>query len=303
VTTVDVLLEPYVEAQTVEDAERALDRLEDAREIPSGVLGECYDELAGGAADSGDFDAAVRLQRRAIELGCRHETLARLMLAWYLISAGRLDEGEERFAELRREDPADADLVVALGIARSEVGLDHEALAAFDDAVTIAKATGDAGLLDRARVERREHRKALRLPADEDDRLAPLPRRLRADGVEWAVAWFPPDQRAGAVERWPGLAEDFADPVAYSRRIEGHLSNMREVTGQRPKIAAIDVEELVAWADREHLDPDSGEARSRFAAELSRTGRALRWPRGRNEPCWCCSGRKYKRCCGANPLP
>ena len=23
------------------------------------------------------------------------------------------------------------------------------------------------------------------------------------------------------------------------------------------------------------------------------------WPPGRNEPCWCGSGRKYKKCCGA----
>jgi hypothetical protein len=26
-----------------------------------------------------------------------------------------------------------------------------------------------------------------------------------------------------------------------------------------------------------------------------------RWPPGRNEPCWCSSGRKYKKCCGPAP--
>ena len=27
-------------------------------------------------------------------------------------------------------------------------------------------------------------------------------------------------------------------------------------------------------------------------------GRGIAWPPGRNEPCWCGSAHKYKRCCG-----
>jgi uncharacterized protein YecA (UPF0149 family) len=26
------------------------------------------------------------------------------------------------------------------------------------------------------------------------------------------------------------------------------------------------------------------------------------WPPGRNQPCWCGSGYKYKKCCAATPL-
>ncbi|MGO9505871.1 MAG: SEC-C metal-binding domain-containing protein, partial [Mycobacterium sp.] len=26
------------------------------------------------------------------------------------------------------------------------------------------------------------------------------------------------------------------------------------------------------------------------------------WPPGRNQPCWCGSGRKYKKCCAAPSL-
>jgi hypothetical protein len=29
-------------------------------------------------------------------------------------------------------------------------------------------------------------------------------------------------------------------------------------------------------------------------------GTGVEWPPGRNQPCWCGSGTKYKKCCGAN---
>lgn len=81
-------------------------------------------------------------------------------------------------------------------------------------------------------------------------------------------------------------------------RLDLRSTSLEEATGERPRVAAIDVDELVAWSAAEGYDPDSGEARSQFVAELARTGRALAWPPERNEPCWCGSGLKYKRCCG-----
>jgi uncharacterized protein YecA (UPF0149 family) len=35
--------------------------------------------------------------------------------------------------------------------------------------------------------------------------------------------------------------------------------------------------------------------------DVLRTGNAVVWPPGHNEPCWCGSQRKYKKCCG--PVP
>ncbi|MGH8987317.1 MAG: SEC-C metal-binding domain-containing protein [Acidimicrobiales bacterium] len=46
----------------------------------------------------------------------------------------------------------------------------------------------------------------------------------------------------------------------------------------------------------------TGEARSSYAAEIARRGEATPWPPGRNGPCWCGSGRKYKTCCGPVPM-
>ena len=131
-------------------------------------------------------------------------------------------------------------------------------------------------------------------------RLAPDPQPLGSGPVAWSVAWFPPDQRAAAVARWPGLAEDFADSAAYSRRIERHLRELLAATGHKPTVAPLEVEALARWAEQHGYDPDTGGARSQFAGELARTGRAIRWPPARNEPCWCRSGRKYKRCCGSD---
>jgi hypothetical protein len=296
--TVEEMLRPYVEASTVEEAEEALDRLVAEWTSPDHVLGDCYEELAEDAANRKEHDAAVRLARKAIAAGCSDRRLARNMLAWYLLEAGQVDEGEEIFAALRREHPGDVELLIALGHARSSAGLQDASLDAFGEAVAAAKLGGHQKDLDRARIERRAEREHVGLPADDDDRLAPAPRPVVASQLEWALAWFPPDQREAALELWPALAEDFADPVAYSRRLEGHLRLLLRQTGQRPSVAVIDVDEFVAWSETQRLDPDSGEARSRFAAEQSRHGRTLPWPPARNDACWCRSGRKYKRCCG-----
>ena len=37
----------------------------------------------------------------------------------------------------------------------------------------------------------------------------------------------------------------------------------------------------------------------RSSTAVSEAGAGRAWPPGRNEPCWCGSERKYKRCCGA----
>lgn len=154
--------------------------------------------------------------------------------------------------------------------------------------------------LDHARIERRAEREHVGLPLDQDDLLAPPPRPLGEQQVAWTLAWFAPDQHAAALARWPSLHEDLDDPATYNRRLEGHLRHWHRETARRPSIAALDVDELVAWAAEAGRDPDTGSARSLFAAELARTGRAIAWPPGRNDPCWCRSGRKYKRCCSGD---
>jgi tetratricopeptide (TPR) repeat protein len=298
VPAVDEILRPFVEAVELADAAAALDDLAPSDELPARILGNCYDELAADAAEDDDYALAVRLERRAVELGCDETWIAREMLGWYLLKIGSTADGEAQFAALRAERPDDVHLLVALGNARSDAGMPDGALAAFDEALELAKQRGLPDELDRARIERHGEREEAGLPPDDDDRLALAPPPLFSEPIAWTLAWFAPDQRAAALARWPELADDFADATAYNARIEDHLRLLHRATRRAPSVAPLDVEELADWAAEAGLDADSGEARSQFAAELARTGHAIAWPPGRNDPCWCRSGRKYKRCCG-----
>lgn len=291
------LLDAYQEASTLEEAELALKALEQRTSTSEIAIGDLYDGLAELAAEEDDFGLAVRAQRRALELGCEMPTLAREMLGWYLIKDGRRIAGEAEFDALRRELGDEPELMIALGNARSDAGDEQAALRAFDEALKTAKAFADPYAIDRARVEREACRAHLGLPPDEDDRLAVRRRLLRArpgEQVVVAVGWFPREQHADALRGWPDLHDDLADADDYCRHIERHLRELVEATGRRPRIAPLTVKELLELQEREGLD--AADARARLAADLHRRGEALDWPPGRNDPCWCGSGRKYKRC-------
>lgn len=296
--SVEAILRPYVDAPTLVAAGAELDRLASRGDALPERLGDLYDELAEAAAEDGEYELAAQLEAKALEAGCSHPSVAREMRGWYLLKSGASEDGEAVFRELLAERPDDAELRITLGHARSDAGLQDAALDAFDDALAAAKRRGFSKEIDRARVERRAGREHVGLELDEDDRLAPAHRPPHSGPVAWAVAWFPPDQHASALERWPDLAEDLADQVGYSRRIEQQLRTLNAAVGQRPTVAPLVVDDFLTWTDEEGYDPAGADARSTYAAELNRTGRAIPWPPGRNDPCWCGSSRKYKRCCG-----
>jgi tetratricopeptide (TPR) repeat protein len=294
----DATLQPYVDAPTLLHAEEELDRLASRSDELPVALGDLYDDLAEAAAEDDEYELAARLEAKAIEAGCRQPFVAREMRGWYLLKSGATEEGEALFRELLTERHNDAEVRITLAHARSDAGLQDAALDAFDDALAAAKRRGYRKEIDRARVERRAEREHVGLELDDDDRLAPAPRPPRAGPIAWALAWFPPDQRETALEHWPDLAEDLADPDRYAEDIEARMRDLRTALGHRPAVAPLVVDDLIAWAAKEGYDAGSGEARSIYAAELNRTGRVIPWPPGRNDPCWCRSGRKYKRCCG-----
>lgn len=292
------LLSAYENTEDLIEAENALDRLaamEPAADLP---LGDYYDGLAEVAGEEGDFSLAVRAQRRAIELGCEHPELAEDMLAWYLLKAGEREEGEAAFARLRAERVGDPEIVSTLAKARMDSGDGQGALEAYDEALDLAKQAGDHGWIGWLRSERRHCRYEQGLPPDEDDRLADRNRSQFPEATKYSVAWFPRDQIESALARWPSLADDLDDPDAYCQTIEARLRQVRSETGRQPSVAPLQVDRLVAFAEENDLDAGGGRARSRLAAEIGANDEALPWPPGRNERCWCGSGRKYKRCCG-----
>jgi tetratricopeptide (TPR) repeat protein len=128
------------------------------------------------------------------------------------------------------------------------------------------------------------------------------PTRL-AGAISLSVAWFTAGQWERAIEMWPDLLDELpSDHLDYSHRIEARIKRITRLSpGHTMHVSPMTVEALTAFSDEHERDPATPEARSAYAAELSRRGEAVPWPPGRNSPCWCRSGRKYKSCCGSVP--
>ena len=72
-------------------------------------------------------------------------------------------------------------------------------------------------------------------------------------------------------------------------------------TGQFTGGAAVEgfERDYAAWCAEHDEDPE--DARAAYAADRMAAGDVIPWPPARNEPCWCGSQHKYKKCCG--PVP
>ena len=79
--------------------------------------------------------------------------------------------------------------------------------------------------------------------------------------------------------------------------LQGHLLKLAAV-GIKPRLAPIRIGDYTRWCASEGLDPGADEARSEYAALVAARGETVVWLPGRNDQCWCGSGRKYKKCCG-----
>lgn len=157
-------------------------------------------------------------------------------------------------------------------------------------------------------------------PADEQDDIGelgvdPAPNLpwLGPDPVDvLAVGWFPPEEFAIAMQRWPALAQRTGtdDYEAYARVVQASLIDLAREFNRHPGVVALEVAALVDFAEAWDVDPAASRTRAALAAALDRQDEARAWPPGRNEACWCGSGRKYKRCCdtvaldpGQRPVP
>jgi hypothetical protein len=81
--------------------------------------------------------------------------------------------------------------------------------------------------------------------------------------------------------------------------MEGRLREASDAGMTAIRIAPLRWAEYTAWREGNLEEGDPAQLRARYAADLcSDPTRGTTWPPGRNEPCWCGSGRKYKKCCG-----
>ena len=166
---------------------------------------------------------------------------------------------------------------------------------------------------DRSWAEREERRRRANRRMLEEEmpevlaRLEALPaydQPTRLGGaISLSVAWFPAAEWEQAIDVWPNLLDELPPGhLDYSHRIEARIKRIACLSPGHPlHVSPMTVEGLVAFSSEHDDDSATQEARSAYAAELSRRGETVPWPPGRNVPCWCGSGRKYKTCCG--PVP
>lgn len=285
-------------------------------------LPELLEELADSYANMGRFDEAISTMKRALAAGWEGTPDGRHRIAEFLLRAGRADEAHTLYAIMKADTPEDVWLYNAAGLEYQAVDDHARALQWLSEGLELALQTGDPErLVDQFSKLRGETLAALGREADELQARAgmflantaksrfnrkPLPtvRELPAEkaaipGVRFAVAWFPAAEFTAAVTRWPELREglEVSTYEEYTRELQAQMLRFG-AQGMKPDLAPIQVEPYVRWCESEALDAGSSATRSRYAAVLARRGETLAWPPGRNDPCWCGSGRKYKKCCG-----
>ncbi|MCN9244582.1 SEC-C domain-containing protein [Streptomyces sp. RY43-2] len=115
------------------------------------------------------------------------------------------------------------------------------------------------------------------------------------------VPYWPPEEFARLAARWPRTAAAYGENHAdHRRQVERTLTELSEEGVPHLAVGHATSAGLEAHAQTVDAPPDTPDTLSSYATELARTGRTIAWPPPRNGPCWCGSGRKYKKCCG-NP--
>jgi tetratricopeptide (TPR) repeat protein len=319
------------------DAARAiLAELVDLPDTGGLWMPECYADLSHEYDRQGRHDDAIALLERAIELGWDGKPHPRSDIAEFHLRGGRHEEAAAIWAELKASDPDDVWLYNAAGLSYNEIGEHELAVEWLGAGIELAMRTDDPeGIINQLSGVRRQSLDALGRDLDElEERVGPftedgsseartrsrrmarlidtansipvirdtpsVPGRDREE-VAVSISWFPTDEYEEAIKRWPSLAEDWADipHTDYCRLLDGNIKWMRSQRVPIRAIAPIVVEEYAAWCANHDEDPE--EARAAYVASRMRDGDAIPWPPGRNEPCWCGSGRKYKKCCGPAP--
>ncbi|WP_449181823.1 SEC-C metal-binding domain-containing protein [Actinorugispora endophytica] len=241
-----------------------------------------------------------------------------------LFGLGRDDEAEAAIAELWERDEEARTVASLIAEFLEERGETRRALWRDDrgvegwlapDGVEEAGDTGDLLAAEvRARLRRRQG-----LAPDDIDRMAEREIGFRRDrGVEalGAAAPSPAEDRDGpvlshvvrsdvAAAHAESLLAGFEGgeeptPERYFRETELDRRRMRAETDfSRGPDIPLSLVEIREFAERRGTGVLTRETRDDAALDKYRRGGDFPvWPPERNQPCWCGSGRKYKKCCG-----
>ncbi|MBL1079894.1 SEC-C domain-containing protein [Nocardia sp. 2] len=294
-------------ADTPSPRELALEYERDAEANPQ-ERAQLLNEAAAHWAMAGDPDRARRLYRASIADGGPVTGDARVWYATFLIEFGAEEEGDQLLNTVFAEGSADPAVYEVVGEQYEERGELDRALQWFDAGLArLRLASGEIrSAPDEYRLAhgRARVRRISGLPEDIDDSWAASAaqesqRTVSGDPTppQLSIFYFPPTEFDLALTHWPTLRERWPNHDQHRADVADAL-RIHAATGTPAKIASASVSGLVEYAAAHHADPADSHTRATYAAELLRTGAAITWPPGRNEPCWCGSGSKYKKCCG-----
>lgn len=275
----------------------------DALELHS-ELAETYDRL-------GRVEEALQHADVLVEQGYRSEPDPRCRRAEILTRHGRLAEAGAIWDAVAADTPDDVWVYNNSGLECGAIGEHELALSWLTRALELAVRTGDPDrLVGQLRDLRAASLVALGRGPDELQTATPSLTSPARWEVPVALARLPADEYAAWPQRWPDLSDspllhdedgEPVDHAIYCRRMEGRLRAHREAGMSRLPVVAVRSSEFTPWvADNAPDEPDPAQLRAQYAADVARDpARTIPWPPGRNDPCWCGSGRKYKKCCGA----
>ncbi|MFD7447130.1 SEC-C metal-binding domain-containing protein [Streptomyces sp. NPDC059909] len=191
------------------------------------------------------------------------------------------------------EDAADyrQSLLFNRSVLREQLGLEPDEL---DRAVDAAEAEADGELLDLLG----QLDGLIDPPAT-----GPFPDEGPFDGVilRWTRADFPEARR-----RWPKTTTEYGDDYeSYAAALQ--RSALRFSTGGAVRVRMVTgrLADFDAYVRHSGDAPDDPGTRTRYATwrDAEAATETLLWPPARNGPCWCESGRKYKKCCARHEAP
>ncbi len=293
-------------------------------------LADLYFELATEYESLGRCEDALAAADAAADAGLRSNPDPRYLRAEILMRAGRVAEAEPIWAEVRADTPDDVWLYNNAGLEYAHAGVHETALGWLTDGLRLALRTADPErLVEQLTDLRQESLDSLDRPADAlQEHAAGFLREKQQARSAWveeptseptnaaahgpvdtvALAWLPAGDYEQAVTLWPEVAESelVAGPDGplphrlYCRAMQQRLVELSQVGLPGLVIAPVRVAPFTAWCAEQGAQPDS-EARATYAAHLAAHAEPgmVSWPPGRNQPCWCGSGRKYKKCCAA----
>ncbi|MFA1548254.1 SEC-C metal-binding domain-containing protein [Actinomadura chokoriensis] len=293
-------------------ARRLAENLErDAEKYPE-ERAEILLEAAGQWTRAGDPDRALRIYDDVMSSGGEEDAqFAASERISLLTELGRTDEAEAEITRLGRtrvhSGPATLVAEFLEGQGRLEDALTWFNIACRDfltddEALPENALFGRSDLLGRRRV-----RRALGLPPDDLDLYCEDQQAEFAELLERAAAPAQPHTasffvRSDVVRAFAeGLVHGPADAATYHCEVErGWRASRDEIGASELRLLPTRVDDLLKFASDQGRDPKDQQTRADHLADRVRAGaHTLVWPPERNAPCWCDSGRKYKKCCGS----